>query len=79
VKAIFSTHIQIGSGAHPTSCIMGQHISVLGLNWPGSGNDHPHLSSTEVKERAAQHLHSPIGLQGLLYGAFKIVVNCSIV
>ena len=35
--------------------------SFQGVKWPGRGDDHPHPSSVEVKERVELYLYSPSG------------------
>ena len=46
----FSTAVQSGPGAHPTSYTMGTG-SFPGVKRPGRGVDHPHSCSAEVVER----------------------------
>jgi hypothetical protein len=58
--AKFSTPLQIGPGAHPTSCKMGTR-SLSRVKRPGRGVDHPPSSSAEVKERVDLYLYSPSG------------------
>jgi len=60
MEAIFSTPFQAGSGAYPASYTMGSE-SFPGVKWPGRGVDHPHPSSTEVKERVELYLYSLSG------------------
>ena len=56
----FSTTIQTGPRAHPTSYTMGTG-SLLGVKQMGHGIDHPTPSSAEVKERVALNLYSLSG------------------
>ena len=43
-EANLSAPVQTGPGAHPASCTVGTGY-LLGVNWPGSGVDHPpHLA-----------------------------------
>ena len=60
VRARFSTPVQTGPGAHPTSYTMGTG-SFPGVKQPGHGVDHPPLSSAEVKERVGLYIYSPSG------------------
>jgi len=50
VGLIFSTPIHTGPGAQPASYTMGTG-SLLGVQWPQYGVEHPPPSSAEVKER----------------------------
>ena len=47
--ARFSALVQTGPRAHPASYTV-RTASFPGVNRPGRGIDHPHLSSAEVKE-----------------------------
>ena len=58
--ARFSTPVQTGPGAQPTSYTMGTG-SFLGVKRSGRGVDHPPPSSSEVKERVELYLYSPSG------------------
>ena len=58
--ARFSTPVQTGLGAHPTSYTMGTG-SFYGVKLPGRGVDHPLPSSAEVKERVELYLNSTSG------------------
>jgi len=60
VRMRFSTPVQTGTGAYPTSYMMGTG-SFLGVKQPGCGFDHLPPSSNEVKKRAELHLYSPSG------------------
>jgi len=57
----FSTPVQTGSEAYPTSYTMGNGY-FLGVKRTGRGVDHPPRSSAEVKERVELHLYSLFGL-----------------
>jgi hypothetical protein len=52
--------VQTSPGAHPAPYTMGTG-SFLGVEWPGSGVDHPPPSSGEVKERVELYLYSTPG------------------
>jgi hypothetical protein len=52
--------VQVGSGAHPASYIMGTGSSFLGDKAAGREIDHSLPSSAEVKECMELYLHSPI-------------------
>ena len=56
----FSAPVQTSPGAHPASYAMGTR-SFTGVKRPGRGVDHPHPSSSEVKERVELYLYSPSG------------------
>ena len=61
MQARFSTPVQTGPGAHPTSYLRGAG-SLPGVKQRGRGVDNPNPSSAEVKERVEQYLYSPSGL-----------------
>jgi hypothetical protein len=42
--------VQTGSGAHPTSYLMGTGSSFPGVKWPGRKADHSPPTSAEVKK-----------------------------
>jgi hypothetical protein len=65
--ARFSAHVQTGHGVHQASYTIGTR-SFLGVKQLGCGVDHPHPSSTEVKERVGLYLHSTLGLHDLFWG-----------
>ena len=46
----FFVPVQTGPGVHPASFTMGIGVSFPGVKRPGSGVNHPHPSSAEVKE-----------------------------
>jgi len=54
----FSAEVQTGPVAHPASYTMGTG-SFPGVKRVGCGDDHPHISSAEVKERVGLYLYSP--------------------
>jgi len=58
--ARFSTPVQAGPGAYPTSYTMGTG-SLQGVKRPGRGVDHPPPSGAEVKERVQLYLYSLSG------------------
>jgi len=60
VGARFAAPIQTGPGAHPASYTMGPG-SFPGVKRPGRGDDHPPISSAEVKERVELYLYFPSG------------------
>jgi hypothetical protein len=51
VEARFFLPVQIGSKAHPASCIMGTSSLSRGVKGLGYGVDYPCPSSTEIKEK----------------------------
>jgi hypothetical protein len=59
-EARFSTPVQTGPGAHPTSYTVGTG-SFPGVKRSGRGVDHPTPSSAEVKEIVELYLDSPFG------------------
>ena len=58
--ARFSAPVETGPGPHPASYTMDTG-SFSGVKLPGRGDDHPPLSSAEVKERVEQYLYFPYG------------------
>jgi hypothetical protein len=56
----FSTSVQSGPGAHPSSYTMGTG-SLPVVKRPGSGIDHPPQSSAEIKERVELYIYFPSG------------------
>ena len=58
--AQFSAPVQTDSGADPASYTVGSG-SFLEVMRPGRGDDHPSLSSAEVKGRAELYFYSPAG------------------
>ena len=50
--ARFSAPFQTGPEAHPASYTMGT-VPLLGVKWPGRGEDHPLPCSTKVKKKRA--------------------------
>ena len=56
----FSSPVQTGPRAHPTSYTMGT-VPFSGVKRPGCDFDHPPLSSAEVKETAELNLYSRSG------------------
>ena len=60
VGARFSSPVQTGPGAHPTSYTMATG-SFPGVKRPGRGVNHPPISSAEVKERIQLYICSPFG------------------
>ena len=60
VEARFSTSVQIGPGAHPASCTMG-NSSFPGVKLPGRGVDHLPPSRAEDKETVGLYLYSHFG------------------
>jgi hypothetical protein len=59
-EARFSSPVQAGPGAQPTSYTMGTG-SFPGVKWLGRGVEHPTTSSAEVKKRVELYLYSPSG------------------
>ena len=55
--ARFSAPVHTGPGAHPASNTMGTG-PFPGVKRPERGVDHPHPSSTEVKERVELYIYS---------------------
>jgi hypothetical protein len=64
----FSTHVQTGPVAHPTSYNM-DTVFFPGVKRPERGVNHPPPSSAEVKERVDLYVYSP-------YGALWPVLGC---
>jgi hypothetical protein len=60
VGASFSTPVQTGSEAHPASYTMSTG-TFPGVKRPVRGDDHPHPSSAEIKERVELYVYSPSG------------------
>ena len=65
MEARFSAPVQTDHGAHPASRTMGTR-SLPVIKRPGRDVGQPSPPSTEVKEKVAIYLYSPLGFQDLL-------------
>ena len=63
----FSSTVQTGPGAHPTSYTVGTE-SFSEVKRPGRGVEHPPLSNAEVKETVELYLYFPYGLSWPVLG-----------
>ena len=77
----FSSSVQTGRGAHPTSCTIGTG-SFPGVKRPGRGADHPRLSKRWGHERVGLYLFSPSGPQRPVIGSsftFTLQIRGSVI